>query len=392
MSSHLRKLDVDQLRPGMYVEALDRSWLETDFELQGLRISDGADIERLQRFCRHVYITNSESNAAEAEAGSGGNAVETGSREPIAFSQELGNARVVHGGAKLLVDDMHDDIRDGQPVDMGGVHRLVDQIMASVFRHPDALVWFTNLKNRDEYTALHSMNVCMLAVAFASFIDEPEASVRQIGIGSLLHDVGKIKIPLEVLNKPGRLTDDEFALIKKHPELGVEILRESHDLTRDSLEIVWAHHERINGRGYPRGLAGNEMTRFARIVAIVDVYDAMTSDRVYHNGRTPAEVLGIMAAADGDFDPELIQQFAEYVGNYPAGSLVELNTGEVGLVMPGAARDEKPVVLIILDHNKKRYFPQRIRDLKQFPKFNVKSVLPAGQYGVDVRDYAEALE
>jgi putative nucleotidyltransferase with HDIG domain len=389
----VKKITVDELVPGMYVEALDRPWLETDYELEGVQVTTAEDIARLRRYCTHVFITDvaaADEPAAVPTAplrrpGSSGDSL------PLrpTFPQELARTRVIRNETKRLVDGMHDDIRAGRSVNTAGAREAVEQMVDSVAHHPDALAWFTTLKNRDEYTALHSMHVCMLAITLASFIGLDDDTVKRLGIGALLHDVGKIKIPLAVLNKPGKLTDDEFALMKKHPEFGVEILEGSPDLTADSLDVVLSHHERCNGSGYPRALVGDAISFFSQLVAIIDVYDAMTSDRVYHDGRSPAQVLKLMRSFTGDFNPKLLAEFVRCIGDYPIGSLVELNTGEVGFVVPSAQRQDKPTVLIVLDHHKQRYYPQRVRDLMRFPKFTVVKTLACGAYGVDVEDYAE---
>jgi putative nucleotidyltransferase with HDIG domain len=389
----LKKITVDELAPGMYVEALDRPWLETDFELEGVQVASDDDIARLRRYCDHVFITATAADEpAAAPTGPLRRPDSPGAsprQQRPSFSQELTRARVIRNETKRLVEDMHDDIRAQRSVNTAGAREVVEQMVASVSRHPDALTWFTTLKNRDEYTARHSMHVCMLAITLAAFIGLDEAASQRLGVGALLHDVGKIKIPLAVLNKPGKLTDAEFALMKKHPEYGIEILASSPDLNPDSLDVVLSHHERINGSGYPRALAGDEISFFSQLVAIVDVYDAMTSDRVYHDGRSPAQVLALMRGFADDFNAELLGQFVRCVGDYPVGSLVELNTGEVGFVVPSAQRQDKPTVLIVLDHHKQRYYPQRVRDLTRFPKFTVVKALACGAYGVDVEDFAE---
>lgn len=383
----------------MFVEALDRPWRETHFALEGIFLRTQDDINELVELCEYVYITTDEASAevqpaigTEVRPARNRNkpAYKTErDREPRKFKDELPQARAIRNETKVLVDTMHDDILAGRTVNTEGAQEVVTQMMDSVARHPDALVWFTNLKKRDEYTALHSMNVCMLSLTLATFIGADEDTIKEIGVGALLHDVGKIKIPLEVLNKPGKLTDEEFALMRKHPELGVEVLRDSPDLAPDSIDVVLSHHERMNGSGYPQGLTGRQISYYAQLVAIADVYDAMTSNRVYQDGRSPAEVLQQMLGFEGDFNVELLNQFVHCIGDYPIGSLVELNTGEVGFVLPTATRQERPTVMLVLDQDKRRYYPQRLRDLTLFQKFTVSKMHASGAYGIDINDYAE---
>ncbi|GAB3679122.1 cyclic di-GMP phosphodiesterase [Salinisphaera aquimarina] len=381
----------------MFVEALDKPWLETDYLLEGVQVETEDDIERLRRTAKYVFVTaGGDIGPEESDAGGQHPVSESkalaSDREPRSFKDELRQARIIHGETKVVVDEVHDNIRAGKKVDTDGAREVVAQMMASVARHPDALVWFTNLKNRDQYTAEHSMNVCTLAIALATYVGESEQSVHEMGVGALLHDVGKIKVPISILNKPGKLTDQELAEMRRHPEYGYEILKNGSNLSPESLEIVIAHHERMDGGGYPRKLVGDQISYYSQLVAIADVYDAITSDRVYQDGRSPADAMKIMRDATGHLNPELLGRFIESLGAYPIGSLVELNTGEVGFVVPTAERQERPTVLIVLDHRKRRYFPQRVRDLNRFPKFKIIKLLAGGAYGVSVDDYAEGWE
>ena len=394
MALYKKKIEVRDLRPGMFVEALDRPWLETPYLLEGVAIENQADIDKLQSLCAFVYISSEEppADTPEEAAAKANELPALGDQTPRSFREELPAARAIHSNAKGLVKALHGDVLEGEKLDTEAVAEVVERMMDSVSRHPDALVWFSNLKDRDEYTAIHSLNVCMLAVTLATWVGNDARAIKEMGIGALLHDVGKLKVPLEVLNKPGKLTDEEYAIMKKHPEYGVEILKNSPDLTHASLEIVRDHHERLNGKGYPAGRKGSEISYYSQIAAIADVYDAMTSDRVYQKGRAPAQALKLMMSFEGDFNDELLRQFADYLGDYPIGSMVELNTGEVGFVIPSPERQEKPTVLLVLDFKKRRYFPQRVRDLMRFPKFHVTRMLAPGSHGVDVDDYAEAWE
>ncbi|MBS61902.1 Metal-dependent phosphohydrolase, HD subdomain [Salinisphaera sp. T5B8] len=399
MLRYAKKIPVTELEPGMYVEALDRPWLETDYPLEGVHIKSRADIERLSRQVEYVYISappkpNRIPLPARPEpAGFSRRGLAPAavySRSPQSFSAELAQARLIREQARDFVRSIQADARAGHAVDEGDARELVVQMMASVSRNPDALVWFTNLKNRDEYTALHSMNVCMLSVALATTMGEPETEVEEMGVGALLHDIGKMKVPMDILHKPARLSTAEFEVIKQHPQYGVQLLEQGSQLSRDSLRIVLEHHERMNGRGYPGGLKGDEISYYAQIVAIADVYDAMTSDRVYQQSRSPGEVMKLMSRSQGDFNPALLDRFVHTLGAYPVGSLIELNTGEVGFVVPGDPGQKRPLMLVVLDHRKRRYFPQRVRDLNRFPNFRIVRTLANGAYGVDIDDYASA--
>ncbi|WP_348765760.1 HD-GYP domain-containing protein [uncultured Salinisphaera sp.] len=393
MALRLKQTAIDDLRTGMYVDALDRPWVETPYLLQGIAIETQADIDELRNYCKYVYVDQApadDSNSATRRLSQATEVIPPpGERTPRSFRQELPAARKIHDNARHLIRSIHGEISENRRPDMATVSEVVGQMMDSVARHPDALLWFSNLKSRDEYTAIHSLNVCMQAVSLATFVGNDERAIKEMGIGALLHDVGKIKIPLAILNKPGKLTPSEYEQIKRHPQYGVEMLRDASGLTAASLEIVRDHHERLNGRGYPAGLRGSEISYYTQLVSIADVYDAMTTDRVYQKGLSPAKALELMLGFNEELNPELLRQFVDYHGDYPVGALVELNTGEVGFVTPSPERREKPTVLLVLDYKKRRYYPQRVRDLMRFPKFFVNRMLAAGSYGIDVEDYAE---
>ncbi|MES1925884.1 HD-GYP domain-containing protein [Salinisphaera sp. T31B1] len=395
MLQNSQKIAVGELQIGMYVESLDRPWLETEFLFQGLRIDSEDDLARIRAAARYAYVSAADDELGGLDPQSEPAPVApemANDRRPRTFSEELGTARLIRDQAKIFVDTVEADLREGRTANLDGAEDIVGQMMASVARHPDALVWFTNLKNRDAYTAEHSMNVCMLAIGLATHIGDSDARIREMGVGALLHDVGKIRVPEQVLNKPGKLTESELAEMRRHPEYGYDILKSGSNLSADSLDVVLSHHERMNGTGYPRGLTGDRIGHYSQLVAIADVYDAITSNRVYQRGRSAAEALRIMQTSPGEFNDELLARFAENLGAYPPGSVVELNTGEVGLIMPNREDKPRPTVLIILDHKKRRYFPQRMRDLTRFPKFEIARVLPTGSHDVDVDYYAEGFE
>lgn len=395
----VKKLAIDELCIGMYVEELDRPWLETDLPYQGMVVADQSDIDMLARQAKHVYVTDLApplSDSAAAAAGAKKQDIDRPAlhdRAPLEFFEEIEHARHIRSDMRNLVGAIHDDIRAGRRLDVDTAQEMVTRIGDSVARNSEALMWFSTLKHRDDYTAQHSVHVCMLAVAFAAYLGMDDTQLDTLGLGALFHDVGKIRVPLAVLNKPGRLTEEEMAEIRKHPQHGVDILSEIDGISPDSLDVVLNHHERLDGSGYPRGISGHEISYFSQLLAICDVYDAMTSDRVYHRGRTPADVIKIMRGDTDMINQTLLEKFNAFLGDYPVGTLVELNSGEVGLIVPRTEHDsetdlDQPVVLIMLDHNKHLYYPQRLRDLGRYERFQITRVLASGAYGIDVNDYA----
>jgi putative nucleotidyltransferase with HDIG domain len=228
---------------------------------------------------------------------------------------------------------MFGEARLGHVVDAEECVPLVEDISASVMRNPGALVSLARLKTRDDYTYLHSVAVCALMVALARQLGLDRQSCRAAGLAGLLHDLGKAAMPDEVLNKPGELTDAERAVMRNHPVRGHEMLSESRGATAAALDVCLSHHERIDGAGYPRSLAGADLSLFARMGAVCDVYDAVTSHRPYKAAWDPAESIARMASWKGCFDGEVFHAFVRSLGIYPTGSLVRMRSQNVAIVV-----------------------------------------------------------
>jgi len=404
-SSSALKVYVGDLQLGMYVCELDRPWLETDFLLQGFPIHTENELLRLQETCQYVFVDLERTpeelrwRLLTRSAGFGHtNPVLSGkpaavSREAVAFSEELARARRIYDESRRYVIRALDDARLGRAIDTRQARVLVKQMAESIVRNDHALVWLTQLKARDEYTLTHCINVSILALSFGRHLGLAQDSLIELGLGALLHDLGKMQVPLEILNKPGRLTAEEFAVMKKHPDYGYALLtRHDPDVSAAVLDIVRHHHERLDGQGYPDGLPADTISPLTRIATIVDVYDAITSDRVYHDGMTPHDALGnLFRWAPGNFDMQLVEEFIRCLGIYPVGSLVELNTGEVAVVATfNEAHRLKPTVLLILDPDKQPYPRRALLNLANEHWENrdippaITRVLERDAYGIDL--------
>ena len=349
----IKKIRVEDLEVGMFVEDFNVPWMDHPFLSSKKRIRSAREIDLIREHgIREVYINTRRGrdssravamDEADAEvrrqmqeelsSRPKGPAPPPLSREQAAFEEEVERAKEVYSEAKALVKDLLHDARLGRSIDGDRAARTVDKMVDSIFRNPDAITSLSRLKSFDDYTFQHSVNVSVLALALGRHLGIVKDELRRLGIGAILHDVGKMRVPEEVLNKPGRLTDEEFEVMKAHTLHGAKILMDTHEVPNESAAVALNHHERFNGRGYPRGLQGMGIGKFGLIAAIVDVYDAVTSDRVYHKGMPSHQALQkIYEWAKTDFYPVYVQRFIQCVGIYPVGSVVRLDTGEVGIV------------------------------------------------------------
>lgn len=429
-----QKIDVADLKVGMYVFELDRPWLETSFLFQGFPLKNQDDIEALRRCCSYVYIdTERASDGAGVQRHPGspwtGAEPDTGRRRGSAgyplsapvgtalppnatrlmrrrvyagetpFEEEIGPAMEIRTDARRVIEGIFEDVRLGRSIDAEGAKVLVRKTAESIIRSPDAQVWLTQLKNKDEYTSIHSMNVCILSLAFGRHLGLTEDNLNILGLGALLHDVGKVCVPLDILRKPEKLTAKEFEVMKRHPADGLLIVGETKGIHPAAKDVVFSHHERSSGSGYPRGLLSSHISLFSKVVAIVDVYDAITSNRVYHDGLDTLEATKLLYTNRyNDFDANLIEQFIQCLGVYPVGTLVELNTGEVGIVV-SFRRDRRlrPKVLRILDPRKQSRRPPALVDLTQYDEkgpsaYYISKALSSGTHGVNIADYVLLIE
>ena len=398
-----KKIDIAHLQKGMYVAELDRPWLESPFMFQGFVVDDEDVFQKVNDLCKYVIIDTEKGDDIDPsiEHVSGESAVlidfDARKRAPITvnFREELKQAKNVHQRARGQIDSMFKDVRMGKNVNVSGTREVVSDMVDSIMRNPDAQLWLANLRKRDEYTAIHSLNVCIFALTFARYLGFDKDELNEIGVGALLHDIGKMRVPLEVLNKEGKLTKEEQKIVREHARYGYEILKDCPELPASALEIVYTHHERKKGTGYPQGLVEQQIHLFSRIVAIVDVYDAITSDRVYHHGMNTLDALkNLFRWRENDLDAELVERFIQCLGIYPVGSLVELNTGEVGIVLSvSQGRKLAPVVMLVCDRDKNVVTPPRILDLAKFSDdkitelIEISKVLEANSYGIDLYEY-----
>ncbi|APW36170.1 phosphodiesterase [Rhodoferax koreense] len=345
----LKRIRTQQLVLGMHLSEFCGSWMEHPFWRTKFVLTDPADIDRiLASSIQEVWIDASKGLDVPPDApvileASSADAIDqvmqasaTGQRDTaeVATAVELERAARICAKSRQAVTAMFKEARLGQAVDTAVALHVVQEITDSVARNGEALIGLARIKTIDDYTYMHSVAVCALMVALARRLGLDEAQTRSAGLAGLLHDLGKAAMPLSVLNKPGKLTDEEFTLIKSHPAKGHAMLLASNNTDETALDVCLHHHEKTDGTGYPEGLRGDEISLFARMGAVCDVYDAITSNRPYKSGWDPAESLRKMAGwAEGHFDPKVFQAFVKSLGIYPVGSLVRLGSGRIAVVM-----------------------------------------------------------
>ena len=353
----LKKIPVKQLTVGMFVQGFDESWLKHNFWRTKFVIKDAATLREIQRSgVANCWIDVSKGTDVAAEKppepvaaahqpapakpvpraapqSAPVKPVPPAAPKRVALSDELQRAAQVRARSAETMRRMFTDVRMGNAIQPSECVSLVDDIVESINRHPDALLSLARLKTADEYTYMHSAAVCALMVALGRQLGFNEAQCREAGMAGMLHDLGKAAMPQDVLNKPGKLTDEEFAIIKQHPVRGYEMLLAGGATSDSVMDVVRHHHERVDGTGYPDRLKGEEISLLSRMGAVCDVYDAVTSNRPYKAGWDPAHALAQMASWKGHFDETIFQSFVKSVGIYPVGSLVRMRSGRLAVVL-----------------------------------------------------------
>lgn len=366
----VRKVTVDSLKIGMYVSSLDRPWLETPFALQGFLVKSQRDIDKISKFCEFVYVDFEKSEVQEAPLKKRSAPVSrprktrqelfpsrtlSDYRDAGQFGDEYPKARQAITTLTTGVTNIFDSVTKGSGLDVVKVKRSVEPMVESITRNPDACIWLARMKQADTYTYQHSIGCSIWAVALGRQLGLPKPDLRSLAIGGLLFDVGKLQVDKELIDANRKLNDEEYQIVQNHVQLGLDAVKKSGLMNKDVLEMIEYHHERHDGSGYPKGLKGDQIPIFARIAAIVDCYDAITSHRSYAKALPPSMAIKMLYEwRDVDFQAELVEEFIQAVGIYPAGTLVELSSGQVGVVLSEyRTRRLRPKVMILLDANKK---------------------------------------
>ena len=398
----IKKIAIYQLSVGMFIHDLDSAWLEHPFLCNRFKISAAGTINTIKNLgVKHVYIDTKRGkdvdDAPTADdvkrnihyrmfhslSGQSPHSRQTSTTEEALV------ATSIYKEAQSVVHDLMRNARLGKQVQVEKVEPLAEKIIDSVFRNKDALISLTRIKSKDQYTFMHCVSVCALLTSFARDMGFHRTQMREIAIGALLHDIGKTYIPDVILNKPGKLSKEEFELMKEHVLYSRDILQEYPNISETSIHIAEQHHERIDGTGYPYGLTQTQLPKTSQMAAIVDVYDALTSVRCYKDAWEPTYTLGkLLEWSPMHFGSELVQKFIRVLGIYPVGSLVELDSGKVGIVIEqGEADYLKPVVRLVYDTHRNHYIQAKDLDLGKNTQEHIHAAVTPQKYHINPSPY-----
>jgi HD-GYP domain-containing protein (c-di-GMP phosphodiesterase class II) len=372
--SNLKKISAGELRIGMFIAQLDRPWTETPFLFQGFYIHHADEIEELRRYCAHVFVDPDRSEQTpQSEEESRTITRVTNLRKPtevasderrarpsyeveLPVEEEMPAAKSIYTETVKAAREIIDHLQQSGELNMELAEQVVAPVMNSVLRNPNAMTWLARMKSLDSYIYQHSVNSCVWGLAFGRHLGLDKQSIYEMGLGCMLFDVGKTQLSPLLLAKTSALTDAEMRVMQTHVEHGVAILRNTPGATERMINMVRSHHERFDGSGYPDGLKGNEIPTFAKIAGMVDCYDALVSHRPYAAQLSSYDAVREIYKWRGNlFQPEVVEQFMQVVGAFPTGSLVELNTGAVGVVISqNESRRLRPRLMLILDERKRK--------------------------------------
>jgi len=366
----IKKVHKADLRLGMFIHDLNCGWMDHAFLRNSFMLRKESDLQKLlESGITDIYIDTIKGidcgqapTLSEVEADLSARMLATPapttppSGAQTTHQEELQFARQIQKEASKVIHSVLGDVRLGKQIQVERLQPVVAQITESILRNQGTLVSLCRIREGDTYTFQHSVSVCTLLVAFCRYMELSPEIIHEAGIGGMLHDIGKMRVPDHILNKPDKLTDPEFLIMKSHVVLGLETLRETPGISRTVIQVAGEHHERFGGSGYPEQLSGGEISQLGRMAAIVDVYDAITSNRIYHKGmEPPAALTKLFEWSEQHFDPELVQHFIQAIGIHPVGSLVRLASGRLAVVMEqGQSGLLFPKVRVVFDLHRNR--------------------------------------
>lgn len=365
----IKRIPISALKQGMYISDLNSDWIpHSNFKKKGFIKSDEV-VEKIKKLgITELYIdtsigkdTQDALTASEVDQKNQKDLEAVGSMAPImkpkiSLNDELNAAAKVHSEAISLVEGLVGDVKEKKPIRLEAFEEVADGMLDSVLRNHNALTCLGRIREKDSYLMEHSVNLAVLMTVFGKSLQLDKKTMQHVAIGAMLHDIGKIMVPDEVLHKPRRLTDEEFEVMKKHAQYSKELLEQTEGMPKLAVTVAAQHHEKMDGSGYPLGLCGHEISPFGRMAAVVDVYDAITADRVYHKGIAPAAALKKLLEWSNHLDASLVRHFIRSVGIYPVGSLVLLESGRLAVVIEANDFDQRLPLVKVVYHTRFRTF------------------------------------
>lgn len=390
------KIHISELKIGMFVSELDRPWLETPFLIQGFVVESLDDIDAIAEYAQHVWIdaVTAEWVPPEERAVLSAPAKKTKYINKVDAKTEHTVALETYRAARRITRSLLDDLRLGGVINTDQAKETVKDCVNSVLRNADALLWMSKIRSQDEYTAEHCLNVCILAIAFGRHLGYSEADLEKLGLCGLLHDVGKMRVPPEVLHKPSSLDSKEMGMMRAHTIHGRNLLMSTPGIPNSTIDVAYSHHEKVDGTGYPRGLKSAGISELAKIIGIVDAYDAMVAERCYSPSIPSTEALKVIFKDRGThFDERLALEFIKSVGLYPPGTLVELVNGLVAIVFETNNKYRHLPKVIVVKNQEEKLGKSVLVDLADVEKvkmdksFLIKRALKDGAFGVYIKEY-----
>ena len=383
------KVSVSDLKEGMYVSELDRPWIGTPFMFQGFLIETNEELEQLKSICTFVVVDDRQSKISIESVGqpvddnitaSNGIGVSKLSSHPMG---RTANKRI---STQDNIGNILATVKEGKPIDIKESQKIVARLVQQSANH-NLMMQMSNCRNRKDREAGHSLNTAILAIAFGRHLGHSEDRLRLLGLGAILHDIGKIRVPTEILNKPDKLTDEESAIIRMHPNAGYELLMAMGNVPDEVLIMVRHHHERIDGSGYPNGLKGNDVPLSVGIISLADTYETLTTDNPYQPARTPVQALQLLRTTGVEgFGKDLVQDFMRFMGLYPIGSVVKLSSGDIAVVFSADPKTRmRPLILLVRDENGIEIRPHRLMNLAVLPesKLSINNIVDPRKYAID---------
>jgi HD-GYP domain-containing protein (c-di-GMP phosphodiesterase class II) len=394
-----KQVSVSDLRPGMYVVELDRPWLGTPFDFQGFPITHEDQIDQLKSFCKIVYVDPEREKWIPGQRKPVDPKAIRGSvvyKEITPVEKEVVVAKEIYQSCEQAIRSSLDTLKSQGEIDSQQLTGAVTSMTESIQRNPDAMMLLNRLRQKGSYELGRAMDTSILMITFGRFLQFPKDRLEVLGLAGMLLDVGKTKLPDQVLKKNELLSKDEYEVVKAHVMHSVELVRSASGIPGGVDEIVLMHHEREDGSGYPNGLVGADIPIDGALAALVDSFSALTSSRPYAEQASPSNALSLLHKLRGKlFHGALVEQFIQCIGIYPVGATVELNTGEVAIVIAqNLVRRLQPRVMVILDAEWKPIYPQKILDLVREPKatadgepYRIRRTLPKDKLPIDPQEY-----